>query len=158
MRLAVSASWKNRWRGVMTGFFMPALYSEMKSIAFCTISTSPWPANVLTLLKMLLTKSARLYPLAFPVSISWIVFALLAMSRFSLRHVSSRFFFFGSVFFREQLYGFQKFLTPFQEFVVSVLIGILCLFIPLKLNPPRPVTIGFAQRERLWNKTDILLL
>ena len=36
------------------------------------------------------------------------------------------FFFFGSVFFREQLHGFQKFLTPFQEFVVSVLIGILC--------------------------------
>ena len=24
---------------------MPALYSEMKSIAFCTISTSPWSAN-----------------------------------------------------------------------------------------------------------------
>ena len=130
MRLAVSASWKNRWRGVMTGFFMPALYSEMKSIAFCTISTSPWPANVLTLLKMLLTKSARLYPLAFPVSISWIVFALLAMSRFSLRHVSSRFSSSG----REQLYGFQKFLTPFQEFVVSVLIGILCLFIPLEIE------------------------
>ena len=44
------------------------------------------------------------------------------------------FFFFGPVFFREQLHGFQKFLTPFQEFVVSVLIGILCLFIPLEIE------------------------
>ena len=115
MRLAVSGSWKNRWRGVMTGFFMPALYSEMKSIAFCTISTSPWPANVLTLLKMLLTKSARLYPLAFPVSISWIVFALLAMSRFSLRHVSSRYSSSGLSFSVSSCMVFRNFSRHFRN-------------------------------------------